>query len=231
MGHRFLVSHLKPETPDVTSIYLKAADEDAEHYGWTAGQFALVKLPSGLERPWTIATSERMGTGPLFTVKRVGTASREFTSLKPGTEVLLSDAMGALVLPPEIDQEKYLFLASGIGITPMTAMIQDLLIRTLKTDAVLVCCMASEEEFVGREHFAMLEACRPDFKCHAFVKQGGLPGRLSGRLDETRLLELVPDVQSRRIYACGSTGFMRAASSWMQLLDVPAGHFLSEAFG
>lgn len=231
MNHRFRITCIEPETPEVYTVHLSPAAENAVPYIWKAGQFALVRLPSGQERPWTIATSPLMGTGPVFTVKRVGKASRELTELAVGSEIMLSDPMGSLSLPDNAAAEKHLFLASGIGITPMTAMIRDLLIRCPGTDSVLVCCMASEEDFVFRDHFAMLECERPEFRYHAFIKFGGAPGRECGRLDAERLASLVPDVVSRRVYACGSTGFMRGAASWIQCLGVAPNRFLCEAFG
>lgn len=229
--HAFRIRSVEPEAEDIFTVHLTPASESARHYAWKAGQFAVVTLPNGLTRPWTIATSPLMGTGPTFTVKRVGESSRALTTLSPGTLIRLSDAMGALVLPDDAAREKHLFLASGIGITPMVAMIRDLLIRYPGTPATLICCVESEAAFAFRKHFDMLATTRPEFSYKAFVKCNPCEGRECGRLDAERLCSLVPDVAERRVYACGSNGFMRAAASWMQLLGVPSRRFLSEAFG
>ncbi len=230
-SHAFRIRSITPEAENVRTVMLTPADAGAETYSWKAGQFAIVTLPNGLERPWTIATSPLMGTGPTFTVKVVGEGTKALTSLQPGTLIRLSDAMGALTLPEDAALHKHLFLASGIGITPMVAMIRDLLMRHPGTPAMLVCCMESEAAFPFREHFDMLAATRPEFTYRAFVKCDPCEGRECGRLDAERLLALVPDIAERRVYACGSGGFMRAASCWMQVLGVPPNHFLSEAFG
>lgn len=148
------------------------------HY--TAGQFIELRLPHpkpdnrGEKRWFTLSSSP---TEPLLSITTKlsepgSTFKKTLFGLKPGKQVHMSDPMGDFVLPKDTSIP-LLFVAGGIGITPVHSMIKWLSDSNEKRQVSIIYVAASKEEFAFTELFraygakvTMFSSDQDDTKAH-----------------------------------------------------------------
>ncbi len=189
-----------------------------------AGQyFALGLVIDGrlLQRPYSAAT----GPGPIgnleFLVRRVeqGMFSPRLWTLAPGARLRIGRAKGLFTLRPN-DPRSHLFIATGSGLAPLVAMLEQLLAREATADsepsgrprAVLVHGVAHLDELAYRGRLEALVAgpARVAYVpivsravAHGGAAWAGRAGRVPDHLDELcRANGLVPG--SCVAYLCGN---------------------------
>jgi ferredoxin-NADP reductase len=128
---------------------------------------------------------------------------------------------------------KVTLLASGIGISPLRALIEDL--PAQPGDVTLLYRASSEADLVLR---AELEAIASRTGARVYYLVGRrLPGRSSwlpesaGSLtDAAALAQLVPDIASNDVFLCGANEWMDAARRAAIECGVPAANIHDERF-
>lgn len=177
-----LVEAVQPEAEGVVSLRLAGG---APLPSWRPGAHIDLVLPSGLVRQYSLCGDPAEKTHYRIAVRKIGVASTEVHALEPGTRVIVRGPRTAF---PFVGSGPYLFVAGGIGITPILPMVR--------------ACVASGADwrlvYTGRSRASMpfvdeLEGdervrIRPD-------AEYGIPA--SG----AELLEGVPDGAS--VYCCG----------------------------
>ena len=128
------------ETVDVKSFIFKPE----EKLKWKAGQFIYYKIPHkdpdgrGIIRHFTIASAPHEGNIRLttrFTDKGGSSFKKALRSLKPGSKVEIFAHEGSFTIE-DLDA-KYIFIAGGIGITPIRAILLDLEEKDMIKDIIL----------------------------------------------------------------------------------------------
>lgn len=123
-----VVDEIRTEADGVRSFRLVAAD-GAELPGWHPGAHVDVVLPSGRQRQYSLTGSPREHDHYRIAVREIadgGGGSVEMHSLVVGQALTLRGPRNAF---PFIGVEKYLFVAGGIGITPLRPMLYDAIER------------------------------------------------------------------------------------------------------
>ena len=189
-----------------------------------AGQyFALGLVIDGrlLQRPYSAAT----GPGPIgnleFLVRRVeqGMFSPRLWALEPGARLRIGRAKGLFTLRPN-DPRSHLFVATGSGLAPLVAMLDQLLARAATADpepggrprAVLVHGVGHPDELAYRRRLEALTANPAGAAYEPIVSRATAPGpggwvgrtgRVASHLDELcRVHGLVPG--NCVAYLCGN---------------------------
>jgi len=127
----------------------------------------------------------------------------------------------------QLKQEKLLFLAGGVGITPFMTMLEVIRARKVKADLVLLFSVRGEEGNLGKR---FQEA---GIKTIIFDTGGE-----DSDVDVTRMriryedITAVPDLKERGVYMCGPDGFLNALKGYFEKAGVNAGNvnFASFAF-
>lgn len=118
-----VVRQLRWEAQDVVSVRLEDAD-GAGLPDWTPGSHIDLHLGNGLVRQYSLCGDPADKTGYRIAVLRDpntrGGSRYVHESLRPGERILISLPRNNFEL---LDAPNYLFLAGGIGITPILAMI------------------------------------------------------------------------------------------------------------
>jgi predicted ferric reductase len=224
--HKFVVSRVE-DLGLATSIYISGRDMDK--FKIIAGQFMIHRfLQKGF---WTQAHPFSMSMAPngkevRLTAKKLGDFTNELPKIKVGTQVLIDGPHGVFT-EELITKNKLLFIAGGIGITPIRSMLEALGSR--HPDKLLLYSNKSpKERILGNEIDALSMA--NGFKVIDIYNDAQVPGAEFGRLDQAMLARLVPDIADRDIFLCGPPPMMIALRKAMVELGVPKSQIFFERF-
>jgi len=133
--------------------------------------------------------------------------------LAVGDIVELSQAFGDFVLPDPVPA-KLLMIAGGSGITPLMAMLRDLLARGIDSDVVFAHYAHTHGDLIFAGELTDLGERHPNLHVHFGVTgTSALPGELSGRLSGPHLDRIAPDAAERCTLACGPGGLLDTANA------------------
>jgi ferredoxin-NADP reductase len=112
-----VVESVEPEAEDVVSLRLA---NGGPLRGWRPGAHVDLVLPSGLVRQYSLCGDPSENDHYRIAVRKIGTASAEVHALTPGTRVTVRGPRTAF---PFVGEGPFLFIAGGIGITPILPMV------------------------------------------------------------------------------------------------------------
>ncbi|WP_019971329.1 ferredoxin reductase [Mycobacterium sp. 141] len=141
-------------------------------------------------------------------------SSHLVNGLAPGTVVRLAAPQGNFVLPDPAPAS-VLFLTAGSGITPVMSMLRTLVRRDQITDIIHVHSAPTESDVMFAAELAELHEAHPGYRLQLRTT------RTEGRLDLSRLAEVVPDWQDRQAWACGPEGMLNDAEKVWAAADIP----------
>ncbi|HEY5852589.1 MAG TPA: PDR/VanB family oxidoreductase [Aldersonia sp.] len=194
-----VVRQMRWESQDVMSLRLERTDGAAVP-SWTPGAHLDIHLGRGLVRQYSLCGDQDDKTGYRIAVLRDplsrGGSRHVHDTLRPGQIVPISEPRNNFEM---LDSKKYLFLAGGIGITPILTMIGEAQRRG-----------AEWELYYGgrtRETMAFLDELE-----HYGDRVHIVSEDREGRLDLPGLLETPrPDTL---VYTCGPEGLLAAVESY-----------------
>lgn len=233
LRHDLVVLSVVPEGPGVVSVYVGGRDLDRLRAG--AGQFFTWRFRSG--PGWTRGHPYSLSAAPRpdclrITVKDLGDGSRALARVRPGSRVLIEGPYGRLHAGVRT-RRKVTLMASGIGISPIRALLEEL--DHAPGELTLIYRAHDASELALRDE---IDAIAAQTGAQVFYVLGSrLPGRATWlpesaghRSEAQALLELVPDVAQHDVYLCGAAAWMDAARAAALAAGVPAKHIHSERF-
>ena len=186
---------------------------------FSAGAHIAIQAPNGLLRKYSLCNDPAERDRYLVAIKREangrGGSCNLIDNTKAGDELMVAPPVNDFGLPPRA--QDFLFIAGGIGITPIMAMIREVL-RQGKRFRLFYCSRSPETT-------AFLdELSAPEFKDQVTIHydQG----------DPARSLDLKPVLAERKnrehLYCCGPRPLMEAVRAMTDHWSSTAVHF--EAF-
>jgi predicted ferric reductase len=219
-SHSLRVGHIMQETHDTFSIYVTG--KRLKDLGASSGQFFnwrfLAKGHILQSHPFSLSATPTESS-LRFTYKILGDYTKELQYIKPGTRVILEGPHGTLTLK-EAKTKNLLFIAGGIGITPLRAMIEAL--RPDQT-ATLLYSAKQPHDFSFVPEFEKL-LTQKNFKIIYF------PSKQRGRLQNADLLQHVGDGSAVDVFLCGPDTMMHDLKRALKKLHVPAQRIHFEGF-
>ncbi len=188
------VVSVRREAQDVVSIELAPTDRDRLPR-WDPGAHVDVMLPSGRMRQYSLTGDPDDRTSYRIAVRRIrerdggGGGSLEMHTLIAGDELMLKGPRNAF---PFIIARSYLFVAGGIGITPILPMVRDAVARG--DDWAFVYAGRSRASLAFLDEIGALAEQFPD-RVHVW------PDDEFGTPDGERILAAAP--QGAALYCCG----------------------------
>ena len=123
-------------------------------------------------------------------------------SSKIGDEVFISQAQGDVYLTNHISGS-YVFIAGGVGITPLYSMIQHILANQPQTPMTLIYSISTPEEFLFEKELRSLEKTNANFQCIVTVTRTTQhQERFSGRIN-AKMLQAINLPKNASYYLCG----------------------------
>ncbi len=171
-------------------------------FWWQAHPFSL---------SWSANNSERR-----ITAKKLGDFTAEMPKLQVGTKVILDGPHGVFTAN-HITKSKVLFIAGGIGITPLRSLTEDL---AGKTELTLIYSAKTKSEAVLLDELENIRI-QKNFKLIQIYDQEQVQGAEYGRLDKNKLESLIPNVKEYDVFLCGPPGMMTALKTSLNELGLP----------
>lgn len=188
------------EAQDITSYELVSVD-GLPLPGWTPGSHIDVHLPSGLVRQYSLCSDpENLSNyriGVLYQTKGRGGSIEVHKELRPGVQFEISTPRTAFSLT---EAEEYIFLAGGIGITPLMTMIRQL--HNEQKQWKLIYAARTTDHFAFANELRALDASRVVF----------LDEETQGRPD----LAQIAQERTAQIYLCGPPPMLDAMAAQME---------------
>ncbi|WP_217709650.1 PDR/VanB family oxidoreductase [Amycolatopsis sp. Hca4] len=200
-----VVERIRPEADDVVSLRLAGGDTPLP--AWRPGAHIDLVLPSGLVRQYSLCGDPDDRTHYRIAVRRIGTASGEVHALAPGTRVTVRGPRTAF---PLVGAGPFLFVAGGIGITPILPMVRRCVAAGADWRLVYTGRSRGSMPFLGELPDDDRVWIRPD-------TEYGIPA--SG----AELLEGLPEGAS--VYCCGPAPMITGVRADLALTAAKAVHF------
>ncbi len=214
--------------------------EPVRHPGWSfmPGQFAWVTVggtpfkvdqhPFSLSSPGDVEEGGRIH----LTIKERGNWTRGIGSIKPGTRVYLDGPYGAFSI--DMNQAPgYVFIAGGVGITPMFSMISTMCMREDTRPAILFYANPDWDSITFREQLDELSTYMTNLRVVHVLKSPppGWRGE-TGRITTAVLERSLPRQHQSFVYfVCAAEAMMDEVEGMLLELGVPDYRIHAERFG
>ena len=211
------IEEIHPETADAATVVIRPGADWAGH---VPGQYVRIGIDVDGVRQWraySLTHGPRADGRISITVKAVpdGVVSNHIVhQARPGTLVHLTQAEGEFVLAT--DHDRLLFVTAGSGITPVIGMLRNLfpstddgvlrLPRSAGLDIVVVHVAPSHPHSIFIRDLEALHAAGAITLIARYDDEHGV-------LDINDIDHLVPDLASRRTFACGPAGLLDALAA------------------
>src|SRR3989344_9692123 len=199
-----------------------------QYFEWTLSH----KNPDsrGVRRYFTIASSpteEKIRLGVKFDQVKGSSFKRKFLSLEKGSKVYAGQLSGDFVLPKNTS-EKLVFIAGGIGVTPMRSIVKNLIDNKEKRDIVLFYTCSEPSEFVYKDIF---DSARQNGLKTVYVCSHPTPdwkGRI-GRIDEKMIRE-VEGFWDRTYYLSGPGSMVDSYKNLIRKMGIKPQRIVTDYF-
>lgn len=235
---RLRVAAIVQETPTVRTFVLEPSDP-ARPLAYSAGQHLtlLVDIDGTTHRRcYSFSTSPASGDRPAITVKRDpgGLVSRHLHErIRTGDTLTASEPTGPFTLDTDASLARtVVFVAGGVGITPLVSLAETLLRKEPASRAILLCGNRSEDEIIFRTRLAALEAAfggRLEVR-HALDSAPAAWNGLAGPLDGARVLATLGDESADAYFVCGPEAMMQSVCTALADHGIPRERIRTERF-
>ena len=201
------------------------------------GQFAWItvwKSPfSEAEHPFSFSSSAAHPQCLTFTIKELGDFTSQIKNLKAGQKVYVDGPFGHFSIDRHPHAEQFVFIAGGVGVTPIMSMLRTLADRGDKRPLTLFYANRDWESVIFREEIESLGKSLDLKTVHVLEKPPSDWKGESGYLNQDILSRYLPETKKRNlieIFICGPQPLMNAVEKALSNLGVPFGDFHSERF-
>jgi predicted ferric reductase len=225
--YRFALDHIIPETDTVNSVYITG--RNLESFKVKPGQFVIVRfLTKGYywdAHPFSIS-AVHTDSFLRLSIKAVGDFTQKISAIPRGTKVLIEGPYG--IFTKEVStSNKLLFIAGGIGITPIRALLEEC-VKNGK-DCVLLYGNRNTKDIAFKKEFEDLQAVYP-FQMHHILSEEDVPGQEKGFVDKAKIEKYVSDYPDREVFLCGPPIMMQKIRAALAELHVPESKIHFELF-
>jgi len=247
---RFILDEKVTEALNTCSFYIRPLDgeplppfEPGQHLGFQ------LRIP-GSKRPTVRNYSLSCGPGDQdryrITVKKVppppnkpdvppgAGSSFLHDNLKVGDLLEVSSPAGKFILD-RLDPRPAVFLAGGIGVTPLLSMLEAICAERLDRKCYFIHAVRNRQDHPFRDHIARLIGRHENIDLHIFYSEPDEQDQETdlvhhGYVDASRLKKLTGD-DDLQYYICGPPPMMGSLVPSLEESGVPTDSILTEAFG
>lgn len=235
--HPYEVTSVREEAAGVWSIEL-TPPEGIRRFDYLPGQFHYLTFQRAPHLPveehhWTISSSPAAPGALCSTIKESGDFTATIGETKPGDTALVDGPFGrfSYVLHPE--ERDLVFIAGGIGITPLMSMLRHIRDTRAERTVALLFANCSESDIVFRDELAAMEhdGVAGLKVTHVLSKPSDEWKGERGHLDEESINRLLgPGAARRSFYLCAPPALLQQTIRTLRKAHVPAARIHLERF-
>jgi len=246
---KFVVQRKVPEGSNVCSFYLAPFDRKPLP-AFQPGQFLTFQLkipgqPRPVIRCYSLSDCARPDAYRV-TIKKVlpppgkegapGLVSSYFHEQVQEGDILDVQAPRGQFVLDLTASTPVVFIAGGIGLTPLLAMLNALSVRSPARETWLFYGVRNGSEHIMKDYLRQLAREKPSIRVRVCYSQPGAEDVAGkdydfGQQISVDLLRKVLPSNNYEFYVCGPPGMMAALDASLKSWGVPADKFFSEAFG
>jgi len=235
--HPYRVTDVHQETKSVWTVKL-APPEGRKRYDYLPGQFQFITFHRGRNRPveehhWTISSSPTEKDTVSSTIKELGDFTSTIGQTRPGDTATVHAPFGRFSYVLHPGEKDFVFIAGGIGITPLMSMLRHMRDTRATFPVVLIYANSNENDIIFHQELAEIEAGRyPRLKTiHVLSKPGkDWPGE-TGHIDREKIERLCGgNFEGKAFYVCGPKGLLQATLKNLHDLGVAKNRIHFEIF-
>ena len=231
----FAVVENRVENQTVRSLHLKPQQGDLFHY--KPGQFAIIsvhnqQLPPE-PHPFTIASNPANPEEIEFVIKASGDYTSQLDKIAVNDEVRVDAPFGVFSYLNHPDEKELVFIAGGIGITPILSMLRWMSVNDSQRKVILLWGCRFTEDLIKSEEFEHFSARMPHFRWHPVLSDEPDYKGETGFFDAEKLNRLAVndiDVSSAGFYTCGPPIMMKIVEDALHDLGVEKSRIHYEKF-
>lgn len=235
MRHPYRVVEVREERGNTWTLTL----EPVTHKGlkFHPGQFCWINLRSSpfsdREHPFSISSSAEKQDRLSFTIKELGDFTRTIKDTRVGETVYVDGPYGAFSTDRHDHAREFIFIAGGVGITPIMSILRTMADRGEERSLVLFYANRDWESITFREEIEALRE-KLDLKVvHILEKPPQNWEGKTGYFNREMLEEVIPPELPRNqveVFLCGPPPMMRAANQIVRDAGIWAGDYHYERF-
>ncbi len=201
-----------------------------QKFSFTPGQYLEWTLPHknsdsrGNRRYFTLASSpteDNIRIGVKFN-ENSSSFKKSLLSFTKDKQITAGQLSGDFILEDNPNQ-KYVFLAGGIGVTPFRSIVKNLLDAKSKKDIILIYSAKTADQFVYSDIFE-------EAKSHLGIKVIYHPTNEAGRLTGEMIKNNVPDFKDRIFYLSGPHGMVTGFEEVLRLIGISSQKIKTDFF-
>lgn len=231
------VIEVRREADGVWTISL-APPEGVGRFGYLPGQFHFLTFQRAPNLPveehhWTISSSPTAPRILCSTIKESGDFTASIGKTKPGDIALVDGPYGRFSYMLHPEERELVFIAGGIGITPLMSMLRHLRDTRAERSVTLLYANTSEADIVFHDELADMErgGAIPLKIVHVLSKPSDAWQGERGRLDEDKIKRLSgPEFSGRAFYVCAPPELLDLTIRTLRKAHVPAARIHFERF-
>jgi predicted ferric reductase len=227
--HRYMILPRKRQLYTVESVLpqnavahtITLSPKQGNRIPYNAGQFAYTHFFSKAvpteEHHFTLSSAP--GEDKLqFTIKKLGDFTSEIGNVKKGEVIQLEGPYG--VFTNTGMDGPFLFIAGGIGITPIRSMLKEMLITQNNQQSILLYTANNRDEMVFYDELSKMG--KETWLDVTFFER---------RLETNDIRKVLSKIGSdTKVFVCGPIPMMKAAERMLMELDVPKKNVFTEKF-
>jgi predicted ferric reductase len=232
LSRPYRVTAVRPERGSAWTLALEP--EGHAGFRFQPGQFAWLSLwngPFGMrEHPFSFSSSAERRGEMTMTIRELGDFTSTIKRARPGQRAYLDGPYGAF----SVDRNRspgYVFVAGGVGITPVISMLRTLADRGSDQPLLLIYANKAWDDVIFRDELEELKRRLRLTVVHVLDQPpAGWQGE-SGRVTAELLRRYIPaDGNSRDYFICGPDRMMDAVEQALTDLGVSLAYIHSERY-
>jgi ring-1,2-phenylacetyl-CoA epoxidase subunit PaaE len=209
--HTLTISKLEKETEDTVSVYFEPTDP--KFYEYIAGQYINLRIKVAgktYDRIFSLSSSPTQDKFLRISVKKHSVVTHHFyNKAQVGDTIKGLRPYGEFVVNPNSNnQNTYIMIAGGSGITPLYSMIRSLLSIEKNSKIVLLYANRSEALTLFNKELVELTQKYSNFKYINFISG-------QSRIDQTSIDQALSEVVSPKVFVCGPEGLKVAVKHYL----------------
>lgn len=229
----YLVETVTPQRGDVWNLVLRPRGHEGLRF--QPGQFAWITLQISpfrmREHPFSFASSAEKPDRIEFGIKALGDFTKTIKDVKPGTKAFLDGPYGVFTSDRYENTAGFIFIAGGIGITPIYSILLTLADRDDERPLTLIYSSKTREDITYREEIEALKDRLDLTVIHVLREPPDNWSGESGYVDKELLKRYIPKRPATRNYfICAAPKMMDQVEQALHDLDVPVTHVHMEHY-